>query len=548
MLHRQMFSAQIELNMNFICFDTEDDSRELMIAGESGFDKRVTQIAAITGYGREFYNKGNAKDFLRWICKQPETTIYAHNLQYDLGNLFGDELDSLDCVLVGGRLIRARWNKKTFVDSFNIWPMSAAKLGSAFGLEKKEFDSESRDYVFRDVEIIRAAMLFAWEFCEQNGIPNCPATLGSLCVKLWKQWGGENSHDSTKLCREGYYGGRVELFKKRNETNRIAYTDINSLYPAMMLEKFPVTLEAQPTAKEFPAYGMARVKIKIPKMPICPLPFRDETGRIFYGFGEITGVWTLAEISAALKRGCEIQKVFEVIGTNDFEIPYSDFVKKTYAKRLSAANPAEKMFFKLLMNNLYGRIGTGGKISRTIHQTEKNQDAGVCYGSRVLVEYNMPLEEHVNWCHAAYVTSYGRIRLMEFMEKIGAENLIYCDTDSTIFDCAGEIPFPISDKLGEMKLESWETDCETYSPKMYRTGEKFKAKGVPVRLAKTFIQTGAAQFDLPFRMRESINFFDRENARKLSVWRKVSKEIRGKYDRKKLSKNRYSPCDISGIG
>ena len=530
--------------MNFICFDTEDNSRELMQAGKSGFDKRVTQIAAITGDGREFYNRGDVPTFLKWLEKQPETTIYAHNLQYDLGNLFGDELDSLDCVLVGGRLIRARWNGKTFADSFNIWPMSAAKLGLAFGLEKKEFDAESRDYVFRDVEIIRAAMLFAWEFSEVNGIGKCPVTLGSLCVKLWKHWGGENSHDSTTLARDSYYGGRVELFKQHNESPKIAYTDINSLYPAMMLEKFPATLECW-TGKDLPEYGCARVKIQLPDLDISPLPFRSDEGRIFYGNGTITGSWTVAEIRAAIRRGGRLKKVYEVMGTNDFERPYVEFVEKVYALRLAGDSDAEKLFYKLLMNNLYGRIGTGGKISRTVHQTADNQDKGVCYGGRVLVEYQMPLESQVNWSHAAYVTSYGRLRLLEYLETVGAKNLIYCDTDSTIFDCPGDLPFQVSNKLGEMKLESWETSCETYAPKMYRTGQKFKAKGVPVGLAKEFIQTGRAEFDLPFKMRESIRFFDRENARKLSVWRKVSKEIRGEYDRKKLRGNRYFPCDLS---
>jgi hypothetical protein len=53
----------------FICFDTEDDSEELtkrVRAGEKGvsmFNKKVTQIAAITANGKRFYSPGNIKTF-----------------------------------------------------------------------------------------------------------------------------------------------------------------------------------------------------------------------------------------------------------------------------------------------------------------------------------------------------------------------------------------------------------------------------------------------------------------------------------------------------
>ena len=78
--------------MNFICFDTEDNSKELLQSGGSGFDKVVTQIAAITAEGKRYHNRGDVAKFLEWLQRQPEKYIYAHNLQYDIGNLFSDKL------------------------------------------------------------------------------------------------------------------------------------------------------------------------------------------------------------------------------------------------------------------------------------------------------------------------------------------------------------------------------------------------------------------------------------------------------------------------
>ena len=66
----------------------------------------------------------------------------------------------------------------------------------------------------------------------------------------------------------------------------------------------------------------------------------------------------------------------------------------------------------------------------------------------------------------------------------------------------------------------------------------------PVRLAKEFIQQGHVEYDLPFNMREAIAFFDRGNIKKLAVWRKVTKDRKTTYTRKRLVGNRYLPCKI----
>lgn len=603
--------------MNFICGDTEDNSKELCELafcqsqgwkwgkakaycdklkltipdtlakryqwGDriSGFDKELTQTAAITAEGAKWYCPGKigGEKFLQWFDKRKETFCYFHNLQYDLGNLFGNKLDALDATLVGGRMIRAVWGKKVFVDSFNIWPMSAAKLGAAFQLEKLVTASMAtdKDYIFRDVQIIRKAMLFAWKICEQENIPDLSSTLGGLCVKLWKGWGGENCHDSSEISRKGLYGGRVELFKKINEAKKVAWTDINSLYPSVMRGKFPA--EMQDFGRKLPAYGVATVTVTVGKEIDFPvLPFRSPEGRIYYPVGKFTGTWTVAEINEAKRSGYKINRIHTAYGSNDYLIPYGPFVDKLYNLRLNCKSAAESLFYKLCMNNLYGRLGTTGVIGRTVYPGGKRQSESIPlpFGDKVLVSYAMPLSEETNWAHAAYVTAYGRLELLKFMRLVGRENMIYCDTDSCIFDCpTGIIPFQIGDKLGEMKLERmcqtcrknyaynknrpkdnccgkpvpsdyWDS-CETFAPKMYKAGGKTKAKGVPQRLADTYIDKGEVSFDLPFKFREAARFYDRKNSKRLSVWRKVTKVNHAKYDKKILRNNKYSPCKITAV-
>lgn len=532
--------------MSFICADTEDDSEELLAAGKSGFGKRVTQIAALTDGNESYYSKGDVKGFLKWIECRKERHIYFHNLQYDLGNLFGRELDCFDATLVGGRIIKATWRNKIFVDSFNLWPMSAAKIGEAFGLKKLKRDSTSHKYVFRDVEIIKAAVQFVWDFCKAIGLETPPPTLGGLCVKFWRYLGGDNCHDSSELSRQALFGGRVELFKERNDCNRICWTDINSLYPFCMMRDFPGQLEDCGT--QLADHGVATVTVKVPESELCVLPFRNKDGRILYPWGKFTGTWTIAEINAAVADGARVEKVHACEGTTETMQPYQEFVSRLYRSRLASKTDAEKLFFKLLMNNLYGRLGTSGVIGRTVWQTDKNKFDGVAYGEKVLCSYTMPLSAETNWSHAAHVTAYGRLELLKYLKKVGASNLIYCDTDSTIFDCPSKrIPFAVGKELGQMKLEGWEKHCETYAPKLYHIGDTYKAKGVPKRLAQTFIETGRAEFDLPFKIREAIRFYDRSNKRRLSVWRRVEKVRHGKYDKKILDGNRYLPCKISAV-
>lgn len=612
---------------NFVCFDTEDNSKELLLMGRSGFDKSVTQIAIITADGDKQYvgtppwdrdvaayrdilqdrktiaaYKAASKEqwniFKQWtddlfdwqskhspdVIKQgieflrtsKQRYIYAHNLQYDLGNLFSAKLDDLDVTMVGGRLIKGVWGKKVYVDSYNIWPMKAAKIGEAFGIKKLDTASMSSDkeYVFRDTQIIQEAMTFAWRIAEGLGIKHLPPTLGGLCIKVWKHLGGENTHDSHELSREALFGGRVELFAitddttwnlnkpnniyqcfhgKADPTNLtfgkgdVAYTDLNSLYPAMMRKEYPGEMEPW-TKLDLPKFGIVKCMVEQPETDLPVLPYRGKDGRILYPWGKFKGTWTVAELSTFLLLGGKMLKIYDCIGTDEGCNPYNTFVDVLYKARLECTTEAEKLFYKLLMNNLFGRLGTSGTIGRSVWQTDKNKFEGIPYGEKVLVNYQMPLSDETNWSHAAYVTAYGRLELHSYLRLIGTKYLIYCDTDSCVFNCPKrKLPFTVGKELGQMKLEGFEDVAFAFAPKMYKLGNHYKAKGVPVAQAQRFIETGKAEFDLPFKLREAMRFYDRENSKRLSVWRNVQKFKQTNYDRKKLLGNQFYPCKVNGV-
>lgn len=570
--------------MNYIVYDTEDDSAELIAAGRSGFDKTITQIAAIAYVDNEpvarYHNRGDVKAYLKWMRKtcvrHGIVKVFAHNQQYDLGNIHADELDQLDLTMVGGRLIRARWQGVTYVDSFNLFPTSVKKLGEALGLEKLEMDVHSKEYVFRDCEIVGLALARLAETCAEFGLEEPKNTLGGLCVAIWQAMGGENHSDWTDFSRSAIYGGRVEIFQPGGEGN-IMWTDINSLYPSVMLDEFPGPMEECKTMKKF---GITRATVMIPRQSLAPLPFRVteqnpvsgvHENAIIFPCGRVTGTWVNAELRNAVENhGVVIERIHHSVGTDESVRPYARFVEEFYRRRLASDSEAYKLIYKLLMNNLYGQLGMGGVVTRTAPLTaQRAQDIrlgkvdATVYGEAVMFDVAIPLPGHVNYAHAAHVTAYGRIKLLSFLRSIPRERLIYCDTDSCFFfhPTGEELPFPTGSRLGEMKIEGVGEKIDVIAPKTYEITvggkTKSKAKGVPSRHAKNFIATKSAEYAAPFKMKEAVNFFDRANvgweerngrmvpvlgkksrgnARRLSVWRVVTKQLLSDYMKKERNR------------
>lgn len=565
-----------------VVFDTEDDSAELLAAGKSGFDKRITQIAAIAENGKRFYNKGKVSDFLKFCHEVGATSVWAFNTQYDLGDLCHEgselKLDDFDLTLVKSRFIKGKTQGLKFCDVRNLCGGSIAELGLAVGLPKfghdytpdqmKKFPPierekfkrfgimpqaerfKNRDYVFRDCEIPLRWLLFVKEQCEILGLENIPATLGTLCTKAFTAGGGENWHEASEETQNAIRGARVELFCAGG-SGRIAYTDINSLYPWCMTQLFPDCVQVLPIYKRLDGFyldgfGIADCDVHVnTRETVAPLPWRDDDGRLLFPVGKFSGVWTLAELRNAVRfGGCKILKIRSIIGSKTAKPYYRDYIIDKYNRRLEAKTPAENQFWKLLMNNLYGRLAIGDEISRSMLLTDENKDDpdGLPYGRKILCTCKTPLPAFTNYMHAAHVLSYARIALFGFLKRIPERDLIYCDTDSIIFFCKDKLPFDCSSILGEMKLEKMGVHCEPYLPKVYTFTDQtrktdYKAKGVPKTKAKIFIETGKAEYDMPFKLRESIKFYHKGEIiggeRKLSVWRKVSKQMNAVYDKKR---------------
>lgn len=593
-----------------VVFDCEDNSAELVSAGKSGFDKELTQIAAISANGKRFLNGGNVKEFILWLQKIGASTVWAFNTQYDLGDLCHDEkylaLDHFDLTMVKGRFIKAKYKALKFCDVRNLCGGSVADLGASVGLPKLGHVYAKKDYlkfqpryraemleflgvtetqylefliardrgeklsplvpkaklfrdaryVFRDCEIPLKWLLFVKEQCDEFGLESIPATLGTLCTKIFTNTDNENWFEASEETAHACRGARVEIFSGGGE-GRIAYVDINSLYPWCMTQLFPDCMEEMPitgkTVEHLQGFGIIDCDVFVPHdQVIAPLPIKDDRNRLLFPVGKLRGSWTLAEVrNAVTNAGAKVIKIRSIRGSKTGHPYYREYIVDKYQRRLDSKSEAEKLFWKLLMNNLYGRLKIGGTISRSMNLTEENKDNpdGIPYGKKILCDCQTPLPGFTNYLHAAHVLSYARIRLFSYLKQIPAKDLIYCDTDSIIFFCKDKLPFECTTALGEMKLEKMGVATIPYLPKTYSFTDQtnkteYKAKGVPKAHAQKFIETNHAEYEMPFKLRESISFYETRNddgnklRRKLSVWRKVQKIRAAKYD-KKRKKGKY---------
>ena len=526
---------------NWYGFDTEND--------ETG---KVT-LAALIHESGEKWIWHRAGEFVKWCDKSKgKPVVICHNLEYDLVNEFGELYPYMQLNYLKGRLISAKYGNVSFLDSINHFRMSLKALGDSLGMTKLEMDIYNEDYVTQDAWICLKAMTGARDFIASLG-GRIGATSGSSAVSVWRYL-----TDDEYLCgpldgpwfRRGYYGGRTELFRTRAEGNIRGY-DVNSMYPFVMLNDFPEY--GMEDTKLEKAKGMGEVTISIPHdLFVAPLVYRMEGQRLTYPVGVVRGVWTYDEIRYAEKLGAKIHKVHKALGCNSVVRPFDDYINILYARRKESKSNSERLFLKVLMNSLYGKIASKNEVTRTVSKhtllTKKSRRMGQVKWinhQRGLLTYTTPPQPYVHMIWGSMITAYSRLLLTRYLSKVPPEQLIYCDTDSIY--CQNYC-FDESRELGGLKLEKQANLIEVHQPKTYRLDDEYIAKGVPrprydesgkivIDFAKQFIEDGCTSFQAPIRFNASIN----SKRGVANQWVTMTKSRQTEYKSKILSKGRYYP-------
>lgn len=460
-------------------FDTEDDTYGRPLS------------FAFYGAKGSFYTT-DADEAIDYIYNYPEKAYFcAHNLEYDIGNLFKHcNWKYIDEMVYASRLLKCTLmgTKNEFLNSSSFFAGPLSKMGKLVGKPKMEGNSLDPAYNIRDAEIVYIFMdTFQKRLHDTIGI-NLGVSIGQMSMNAYQTkymrkkvqvtYNSPNCIGSETSGSGAYYGGRVEMFYKGIINEPIKVADINSCYPKVMRDfQYPATELIEHSSIHTHEFGIGKFTVRVPESAfVPPLPYKSETGRLFFPVGVFTGWWTYAEVRYAMELGTEILAEHAGEGTHVGCSPFSEFIDDFYGQRLVHKKKLQKnpddtdakfndLFLKLFQNNLYGKWcqhKPSMKLTRFRLPAHKLAQLKIYKEFKIgpFYSYSIAREKPpntANYLWGVYVTSYARIFLhRQIMAVIaGGGRVIYCDTDSIMFTGpSGELKF--GNELGELSLETFD--------------------------------------------------------------------------------------------
>jgi len=478
--------------------------------------------------------------------------LWAHNTQYDLPILEGGTFPSGDMLFTASNLLWSKyihWGRKVSIyDSGNLFPRhSVAALGGFVNLPKLELNprllqqladarpwrhfteaeqKEIREYNLLDAEIVYQAVSELQEMILDLG-GELRATIASCAMDIYRRayhrfpWLSIGPA-TNKIVRSGYYGGRTEAFVF-GEVQGVNMYDVTSLYPYAQQEaNFPhpnsLTIDLLPdkTSQWLKKEGICSVTVQVPESFIPPLPYRFNK-RLFFPYGRMRGEWTISEVRHALELGVALLGCDWVISSSKTFNPFGRYIDDLFSLRsvyLANADRAANLI-KLLLNSLYGKWGLNPDRGLyrlvSLEQVDDFENMEGYISQEIngrLFAYG-PIKsdrqpDYVNVFIAAQISAGARLILLDTLLDQGVQSC-YCDTDSIITQ--GRIPE--GDGLGDWRLQMENGSAELLGPKAYALHNAamesvYHAKGVPQRLAREYLETGAARYLRALPIREAI--------------------------------------------
>lgn len=473
--------------------------------------------------------------------------LFAHKLSFDLTIVdFWNEAMKQDWyidffvlddppMIVG---VTTPKGKMYFIDTLNYWRMPLAVLGESLKFpklsmpEKRSSKKVWDKYCKQDVAILAKAVTGLMDFLRENELGSFGLTAPSIAMNTYKRRFMSKQlfiHDRYNICeieRESYYGGMVECFFIGNVRNQTIYNyDVNSLYPYVMLNEFPVKIKGD--TKDIGIKMAGHLMEEYACVATVTLNTNDETypKRVDHKLCMVRGHFQTAICGPELRRAFNnrhIQRIHHFVWYEKARI-FDEYVKYFWEARKQFKAEGNEMydtFCKLMMNSLYGKFAQRSyqwmdytpQVLRSLYQhfnlefpkryENKDIKPSVEWGTEKVtllgfdfpisfrkyhnkIQICFPLSEHPESFPliSAYVTSYGREYLRKLIKDAGPRNTYYCDTDSLFVNAKGkkllELNGHIQPKLlGGLKLVGESNNTTFYCPKDYLFADKETRKGI----------------------------------------------------------------------
>lgn len=394
-------------------------------------------------------------------------------------------------------------------------------------------------------------------------VTECAKTKGQGALfekkeKSWKYKTIVNEPELDTICREAMVGGRTQVFHSEVYKGEAYGIDANSMYASIQCNTnlaFPfyptqvaITTEQEVHQCLEKGEGVLYAHWVRPATDNIGMFSHKEEGKgLDWTLTEGTRWMSFPEYRHAEAKGYTMTPMecpkHEMYGIASPRLNYNPFtiVKAIYDKRLEMkeAGDTKEALMKCLLVNSFGKFVERNQDMFLVEQQEadamslfppetwdftgvsNNPEQGVEYGYMKEHDGNhQPLLKRADTTAnmmGLYITAYSRINLYEVGCEIGAEHLLYCDTDSWKHTNAdAKCPYE-GNELGQWKLEQCYDSWESVAPKQYKyhaiwdekAGDcsywKARVKGASLKMidAETLDLKGSVTFKRVVGLKES---------------------------------------------
>lgn len=359
-------------------------------------------------------------------------------------------------------------------------------------------------YLVADVEELMSALHYFSECAEEWHISIKRTLGGSSWASAQEELGIEQiawDRNIWSRVREGYYGGRCEVFRTECESGYVC--DVNSMYPWALTQRLPygipIPLEGRSASNAYASGkpGVYQASVLCPEMWLPVLPVHCKSGLAF-PTGLFTGTWTRPEMEYATSLGYTIERIHSAVVFQEEREIFASWVERIFETRMNYGKKTrEGRWLKWIANSLTGKLGTKCISKRLRVRPDFSTlaacqcDLGTechCGGWRPLDERGRVWEQtlsartpepcsHPEW--ASYLTSYARIKLHTQLSAAQGDT-VYCDTDSC---WSTHRRSDLGAALGEWEDGGSFKHFEALGPKAYhawvKEQEVTRLKGIP---------------------------------------------------------------------
>lgn len=434
--------------------------------------------------GKNYTTFDNTRDIVEAV-KDKNIILYAHNGgKFDF-IYFLPYITETKAQVINGRIISMFLGRCELRDSLAAVPVSMKEIQKEdiemWKLEANVRDQHKEEILFRN----RTDCIYLYNLMiEYRKNAGTRKTIASNALSFAKKQGidtGKTNFRFDEKYRKFFFGGRTEVFRAGSHEN-ISIIDIHSAYPFAMMHDHP-------TSAEFTRLGsldgltteeVQRSLIVIECTSHGAFPIRvsgPKGGLIFpheYNEFYITG-W---EYLVAKEFGLiENEKILSVRHTPN-KINFKPYVEHWYNHKIThpkKIDPINYTIGKIMMNSLYGKLAQNParyydyKIVPAGREIDSDHGWSICneyqdheiHRRESLWKYKYELG--VQWeakpifynvATAASITGFTRAHLLRAIHTIGADHVIYCDTDSIICDVTSDIHrLPLTEAIGDWDIE-----------------------------------------------------------------------------------------------